>query len=57
MCHITRSIEGKTIELSPSQVVIKNLKDLKHFLATPIVVDVTSSPSLMTSLNALWFIS
>jgi hypothetical protein len=39
--QITHSGEGKTIEFSPHQVVIKDLKDLKHVLATGIVDDIT----------------
>jgi hypothetical protein len=39
---ITHSGEGKTIvEFSPHQVVIKDLKDPKHVLATGIVDDIT----------------
>ena len=33
--------EGKTIEFSPNQVVIKDLKYPKHVLATRIVDDIT----------------
>jgi hypothetical protein len=46
-CHlllvyqITHSGEGKTVEFSPHQVVIKDLKDPKHVLATGIVDDIT----------------
>jgi hypothetical protein len=36
--QITHSGEGKTIEFSPHQVVIKDLKDPQHVLATGIVV-------------------
>jgi hypothetical protein len=32
--QITHSGEGKTIDFSPHQVVIKDLKDPKHVLAT-----------------------
>jgi hypothetical protein len=39
--QITHSGEGKTVEFSPHQVVIKDLKDLKHVLATRIVDDIT----------------
>jgi hypothetical protein len=39
--QITHSGEGKTIEFSPHQVVIKDLKDPKHVLATGIVDDIT----------------
>jgi hypothetical protein len=39
--QITHSGEGKTIEFSPHQVVIKDLKDPKHVLATIIVDDIT----------------
>ena len=39
--QITHSGEGKTVEFSPDQVVIKNLKDPKHVVATGIVDDVT----------------
>jgi hypothetical protein len=45
-CHllsvyqITHSGEGKTVEFSPHQVVIKDLKDPKHVLATGIVDDI-----------------
>ena len=40
--QITHSGEGKTIEFSPHQVVIKDLKDLKNVLfATGIVDDIT----------------
>jgi hypothetical protein len=39
--QITHSGEGKTIEFSPHQVVIKDLKDPKHVLATRIVDDIT----------------
>jgi hypothetical protein len=39
--QITHSGEGKTIEFSPHQVVIKNLKDPKHVLATRIPDDIT----------------
>jgi hypothetical protein len=38
--QITHSGEGKTIEFSPHQVVIKDLKDPKHVLATGIVDDI-----------------
>jgi hypothetical protein len=39
--QITHSSEGKTIEFSPHQVVIKDLKDPKHVLTTGIVDDIT----------------
>jgi hypothetical protein len=39
--QITHSGEGKTIEFLPHQVVIKDLKDLKHVLATGIADDIT----------------
>jgi hypothetical protein len=39
--QITHSSEGKTVEFSPHQVVIKDLKDPKHILATGIVDDIT----------------
>ena len=39
--QITHSGEGKTIEFSPHQVVIKDLKDPKHVLATGIADDIT----------------
>jgi hypothetical protein len=39
--QITHSGEGKTIDFSPHQVVIKDLKDPKHVLATGIVDDIT----------------
>jgi hypothetical protein len=39
--QITHLGEGKTIEFSPHQVVIKDLKDPKHVLATIIVDDIT----------------
>jgi hypothetical protein len=39
--QITHLGEGKIIEFSPHQVVIKDLKDLKHVLATRIVDDIT----------------
>jgi hypothetical protein len=39
--QITHSGEGKIIEFSPHQVVIKDLKDPKHVLATGIVDDIT----------------
>ena len=39
--QITNSVEGKTIEFSPHQVVIKYLKDPEHVLATGIVDDIT----------------
>jgi hypothetical protein len=39
--QITHSGEGKTVEFSPHQVVIKDLKYPKHVLATGIVDDIT----------------
>jgi hypothetical protein len=39
--QITHSGEGKTVDFSRHQVVINNLKDLKHVLATGIVDDIT----------------
>jgi hypothetical protein len=39
--QITHSGEGKIVEFSPHQVVIKDLKDPKHVLATRIVDDMT----------------
>jgi hypothetical protein len=39
--QITHSGEGKTIDFSPHQVVIKDLKDHKHVFATEIVDDIT----------------
>jgi hypothetical protein len=39
--QITHSGEGKTVEFSPHQVVIKDLKDPKHVLATGIYDDIT----------------
>ena len=60
--QITHSGEGKTIEFSPHQVVIKDLKSLKNVLATEIVDDITrlykfdnfgssSFPSVFVSLS------
>jgi hypothetical protein len=39
--QITHSGEGKTVDFSPHQVVIKDLKDPKHVLATGIADDIT----------------
>jgi hypothetical protein len=39
--QITHSSEGKTVDFSPHQVVIKDLKDPKHVLATGIADDIT----------------
>jgi hypothetical protein len=39
--QITHSGEGKNVEFSPHQVVIKDLKDPKHVLATGITDDIT----------------
>jgi hypothetical protein len=39
--HVTHSGEGKTVEFPPHQVVIKDLKGSKNFLATGIVDDIT----------------
>jgi hypothetical protein len=41
MYQITHSGDGKIVEFSPHQVVIKDLKDPKHVLATIIVDDIT----------------
>jgi hypothetical protein len=41
VCQITHSGEGKTIEFSPHQVVIKDLKYPKHVLATRLADDIT----------------
>jgi hypothetical protein len=41
MYQITHSAEGKTIEFSPHQLVIKNLKYPKHVLKTGIVDNIT----------------
>jgi hypothetical protein len=39
--QITHSGKGKTVDFSPQQVVIKDLKDPKHVLSTGIVDDIT----------------
>jgi hypothetical protein len=39
--QITHSGEGETVEFSPHQVVIKDLRDPKHVLATGIFDDIT----------------
>jgi hypothetical protein len=39
--QITRSSEGKTIEFSPHQVVIKDLKDPNHVFSTKFANDIT----------------
>jgi hypothetical protein len=39
--HITHSCEGKTVDFSPHQDVIKYLKDPKHVLATGIIDYIT----------------
>jgi hypothetical protein len=39
--QITHSSEGKTVEFLPHQVVIKDLKNRKHVIATGIVDDIT----------------
>jgi hypothetical protein len=39
--QITHSGEGKTVEFSPHQIAIKDLKDPKHVIATGIVDDIT----------------
>jgi hypothetical protein len=39
--QITHLGEGKTVEFSPHQVVIKDLKDPNHVIATRIVDDIT----------------
>jgi hypothetical protein len=41
MYQITHLGEGKTVEFSPHQVVIRDLKDPKNALATIIVDDIT----------------
>jgi hypothetical protein len=41
MYQITKSSEDKTVEFSPYQIVIKDLKYPKHVLATGIVDDIT----------------
>jgi hypothetical protein len=41
MYQITHSGEGKNVEFSPHQVIIKDLKDPKHVLTTRIVDDIT----------------
>ena len=46
--RITHSGEGKTVEFSPHQVVIRSLKDLRHVLATGTVDDITSCTNLTT---------
>ena len=46
--QITHSGEGKTVEFSPHQVVIKDLKDPKHVLATGIFVILPGCTSLKT---------
>jgi hypothetical protein len=38
---MTHSGKGKTIEFSPHQVVIKDIKDPKHVLTTEIADDIT----------------
>jgi hypothetical protein len=48
--HITHSGEGKTIEFRLCQVVINDLKDHKHVLATGIVDDITS----LYKFNKFW---
>jgi hypothetical protein len=40
--QITHSREGKIVEFSPLQIVIKDLKDPKHILATGVVDDITT---------------
>jgi hypothetical protein len=40
--QITHSGEGKTVEFSPHEVVIKDIKDPKHILTTGIVDDITT---------------
>jgi hypothetical protein len=39
--QITHSSEGKIVKYSPYQVEIKDLKDLKHVVATRIVDDIS----------------
>jgi hypothetical protein len=41
MYQITHSGEGKIVEFSCHQVIIKDLKDPKHVLTTGIVDDIT----------------
>jgi hypothetical protein len=41
MYKITHFGEGKTIEFSPHQVVVKDLKYPKHVLGTGIIDDIT----------------
>jgi hypothetical protein len=41
MYQITHSCEGKTIDFSPHQFVIKELRDPKHVLETGITDDIT----------------
>jgi hypothetical protein len=58
--QITHSGEGKTIEFSPHQVVIKDLKDPEHVLATGIVDDITKLykfENFGTSYFSLGFVS
>jgi hypothetical protein len=46
--QITHSCEGKTVEFSPHQVVIKDLKDPKHVLATGLLMILLGCTSLTT---------
>jgi hypothetical protein len=46
--QITHSGEGKTIEFSPHQVVIKDLKDPKHVLATELLMILLGCTNLTT---------
>jgi hypothetical protein len=48
MYQITHLGEGKIVEFSPHQVVIKDLKYPKHVLATGIVDDITRLYNLTT---------
>jgi len=49
--QITHSFEGETVEFSPHQVVIKELKDPKHILASGIVDDILPSCIDLTNLG------
>jgi hypothetical protein len=57
MYQIARSGEGKTIEFSPHQVVIKDLKDPKHVLANGIVDDITRLYNFGSSSFPLVFVA
>ena len=52
--QINHSSEGKTVDFSPHQVVIKDLKDPQHVLANRIVDDTTSCTSLTTLAHHLF---